>query len=136
MSPAEETAQCPPRINLPDFHYACNSASDCAIAGDGCRSCDDPFVINKKFLKEFDERDQLLRQKYECSVACEACANDDAKIYCVNRKCTLKAPPETAGTASPKKAKKRALEARPAEAEDADSAALDREDRLEKDDMY
>jgi hypothetical protein len=136
LTTAQEAAQCPPQIHLPDFHYACNSASDCAIAGDGCRSCANQFVINKKFLKEFDERDQLLRQKYECSVACEACATKDTKIYCVEKKCTLQAPPETANVTPVKKGKKHPVESRPAEAEESDSAALEIEDRMEKEDMY
>mgnify|MGYP001557454008 CR=1 FL=1 len=135
MTSAQDTAQCPPQINLPDFHYACNSASDCAIAGDGCRSCADQFVINKRFLKEFDERDQLLRQKYECSVACETCSTKDTKIYCVEKKCTLQAPPQIAATAHEKKGKKRPVEARPAVADEAVSAALEPEDVLDRDDM-
>ncbi len=115
--------QCPPQINLPEFHYNCNQASDCAIAGDGCRSCNNQFVINKKFLNEFNERDQLLRQKFECSVACEACSTKEIKIYCVERKCTLEPPPETAGT---KKNRKRIPTSD--EATDKDSAALEKED--------
>lgn len=118
---------CPPQINLPDFHFKCSQSTDCAIAGDNCRSCTNQVVINKKFLKEFDERDQLLRGRLECSVACEACDNKSVKVYCVERKCTLQAPPETAVINKKSKKQRQPAEARPEDAVE-DSAALEKED--------
>jgi len=102
---AENGGNCPPEIHLPGFNYACEQAADCAIAGDSCRACNNPFAINKKFLKEFDERDQILRGRYECSVDCEPCNVKEIKVYCVEKRCTLDAPPEP--TVTRKRSKKR-----------------------------
>lgn len=76
-----------PEVKVPREFFACERDSDCAAAGDACRSCGRPTIINKKYLKAYDELDQKLRLEKGFVRACEACAPGRLKPRCVKKKC-------------------------------------------------
>ena len=77
-----------PAIKAPKKFLECKTDTDCVVAGDGCRSCGELIIINRKFLKEFDELDQKLRRKHGVlGMACEACSTQRAQLKCVKKRC-------------------------------------------------
>jgi hypothetical protein len=85
-SPAPERG-CLPAVKTPAKWSRCNVDSDCVIAGDACRSCATPFVINKKFAADFLALDNKLRADAKCVIACEGCATNRFQIYCAKGIC-------------------------------------------------
>ena len=62
------------------------------MAGDGCRSCGELIILNKKFLKKFDALDQKLRAEQGFVRACEACSTSGKALKCVRNKCAAGEP--------------------------------------------
>jgi hypothetical protein len=83
-----------PVLKVPAHWRQCEVASDCAVAGDGCRSCGAFDIINKKFLKEFQEFDQKARRKAGFARACEACSTAHVNVVCREKKCGYEKAPE------------------------------------------
>lgn len=76
-----------PRVKVPEKFYRCEQDKDCAVAGDSCRSCGQLIVINRKYLKKFNELDQKERRRKNITRACEACSTRQAALRCVRNKC-------------------------------------------------
>lgn len=85
--PAAASDKALPEVRVPSSHFACVRDSDCAVAGDGCRSCGKLTIINKKYLKDFDARDLKLRREKGFVRACEACSTRHLELKCVKKKC-------------------------------------------------
>lgn len=83
-----------PEFRFPDKFYQCKKNNDCAVAGDACRSCGNLIVINKKYLKKFNELDQKERRKKNLLRACEACSTGHVILKCEKNRCQqdVKAP--------------------------------------------
>lgn len=64
---------CLPKLDLKKEWRICKSNDDCDLYKDGCRSCGDLIVVNKKYLQDLYELDYKLRKKNNCNIACEAC---------------------------------------------------------------
>lgn len=77
-----------PSIKVPPKYLECRQDGDCAVAGDACRSCGEPIIINKKHLKWFNDLDQKLRRKMGFTPVCEACGLERAQPRCVKKKCS------------------------------------------------
>lgn len=76
-----------PEVRVPEKFYQCKVDKDCAVAGDGCRSCGSVIVINRRYLKAFDELDQKERRKKKIVRACEACSTKHVLLKCVENRC-------------------------------------------------
>jgi hypothetical protein len=76
-----------PLLEVPEKYFQCEQNSDCAVAGDSCRSCGELTIINKKYLNEFNEMDQKLRTIHNAHRTCEACDTSLAELKCVEMKC-------------------------------------------------
>lgn len=76
-----------PREKVPEKFFQCKQDKDCAVAGDSCRSCGDLIVINKKYLKKFQELDLKERRKKKTMRSCEACSTQHVLLKCVQAKC-------------------------------------------------
>lgn len=92
--PASAADKALPEVRVPAAHFACVRDSDCAVAGDACRSCGKLTIINKKHLKAYDELDLKLRRAKGIARACEACGTSHLKLSCVKKRClqTPRAP--------------------------------------------
>lgn len=79
---------CLPKLEVKKEWRSCKSNSDCAVYKDGCRSCGDLIVVNKKYLQALSDFDYSLRKKNNCNLTCEACgAPADFKAECKNNLC-------------------------------------------------
>jgi hypothetical protein len=76
-----------PELKIPEKWRACQQDSDCAIAGDACRSCGKVTVIHKKYLKDYLSLDQKEREKAGFNPACEACFRGDIRVVCKSKVC-------------------------------------------------
>lgn len=76
-----------PILEVPPAWRSCKVAADCAAAGDGCRSCGPPIVVNKKHLKDVEALDAKLRAAANFHAACEACSIKDVQVRCERGKC-------------------------------------------------
>lgn len=76
-----------PDVKVPEKFYRCEADKDCAVAGDACRSCGNLIIINRKYLKKFDELDQRARRKKKVVRACEACGTGNAAPRCERGRC-------------------------------------------------
>jgi hypothetical protein len=77
-----------PFINTPEIYFQCNQDADCAVAGDSCRSCGKLIVINKKYLKQFNEFDLNLRKEKNIQPTCESCDTSQVILKCIENKCS------------------------------------------------
>lgn len=84
------SASCLPEVmalGIPPAAFSCLSDDDCAVAGDACRSCQNPIAINKKYLELFLKLDNEARRKIKCVLTCEACSMETHRFSCIGGKC-------------------------------------------------
>lgn len=79
-----------PKLKLPEEWSSCEQDSDCAVAGDACRSCGELAIIHKKYLKAYAEMDNKARKKAGVTMACEACSTQHVKLSCEESHCGVK----------------------------------------------
>ena len=77
-----------PSINIPEIYFQCNMDTDCAVAGDSCRSCGKLIVINKRYLEQFNKLDLESRKEKNIHPTCEACDTSQAILKCIENKCS------------------------------------------------
>lgn len=80
-------ATCPPAVTLPAEWTACAADTDCALAGDGCRTCANHLPVNKAHLAEASARDAEARKAINCVLTCEACSPALTKLTCEGGQC-------------------------------------------------
>ncbi len=80
-------ASCLPKVKIPDSYFKCEVDSDCVVAGDACRSCGEPWVVNKAYQKDLEAMDEKLRQKAKCHLSCEACSTQWVQARCEKERC-------------------------------------------------
>lgn len=86
-------ASCLPELNslgLDKDTFNCQEDSDCVFVKEACRSCQSPIAVNKKYLKEFTEKDNLMREKIKCVLSCEACSHSQVMVKCDNKICAIR----------------------------------------------
>lgn len=74
-----------------DEWSACPKLSECVVVEDACHS---PLAINKKFLKQNDEKNRKLRPLIQC-LRYEGPPIETFKADCVGKKCILKQKEQT-----------------------------------------
>ena len=86
---------CLPKLELPKEWTACTADADCALAGDGCRTCGNWLPVNAKFKAEATKKDLDARAAAKCVLTCEACAAAAVKLTCEAGQCKAakRAPP-------------------------------------------
>ena len=78
---------CLPKVELPAAWTACQADADCALAGDGCRSCGNFLPVNKAHRAQATAKDQAARTAAKCVLACEACSAALVKLTCEAGQC-------------------------------------------------
>ena len=81
-----------PSVKIPEKFYQCKEDKDCAVAGDSCRSCGNLIILNRKYLKKFNELDQKERRKKNVHLSCEACSTQHVPLKCIHDKCRQNEP--------------------------------------------
>jgi hypothetical protein len=88
--PHVDPAKCLPTLELPDEFTLCDSATDCVVYNDSCRSCQPKLiVINAKFLERVRALDYSLRRQATCLVSCEGCATAHIPLRCDGGRCQI-----------------------------------------------
>lgn len=88
LLPAVASAQtCLPKLELPKAWARCAADDDCALAGDGCRSCGSFLPVHKAHRAAATKRDAAARAAAKCVMTCEACAPEAVTLRCVEAVC-------------------------------------------------
>lgn len=71
-----------PKFAFPRKYFACTKDSDCVIYQDACRTCENPWAVNKTHLRDLQTADTRLRGQDKCQKTCKACDTSKLRTFC------------------------------------------------------